>query len=65
LRHGADPRHRRRKPGAACDPRGAERQRAAVSLAVNGRDGLDRFRKAEFDLVVTDLIMPEMEGIET
>ena len=37
----------------------------AVSLAVNGRDGLDRLKKTEFDLIITDLIMPEMEGLET
>jgi CheY-like chemotaxis protein len=36
-----------------------------VSCAVNGRDGLAIFRRLRPDLVVTDLIMPEMEGIET
>lgn len=37
----------------------------AVSLATNGRDGLARLKSGEFDLIITDLIMPEMEGIET
>ena len=37
----------------------------AVSLAVNGRDAMAKLRGGEFDLVITDLIMPEMEGIET
>jgi len=36
-----------------------------VTLAVNGREGLDQIKKGDFDLIITDLIMPEMEGIET
>jgi CheY-like chemotaxis protein len=36
-----------------------------VSLAANGREGLDKLKDGEFDLIITDLIMPEMEGIET
>ena len=30
--------------------------------AVNGRDGLEKFREGEFDLVLTDRAMPEMNG---
>jgi CheY-like chemotaxis protein len=37
----------------------------AVSLAADGREGLEQLDKGNFDLVITDLIMPEMEGIET
>jgi YesN/AraC family two-component response regulator len=36
-----------------------------VATADNGRDALDRERKVRFDLVITDILMPEMEGIET
>ncbi len=35
-----------------------------VTTAVNGRDGLEKFRAAEFDLVMTDRSMPEMNGDE-
>jgi DNA-binding response OmpR family regulator len=36
-----------------------------VVLARNGREGIRLAQRATYDLVVTDLIMPEMEGIET
>ena len=36
----------------------------AVTLAVNGRDGLEKFCAGEFDIVLTDRSMPEMEGDE-
>ena len=36
----------------------------SVTLAVNGRDGLEKFRAGEFDLVLTDRAMPEMNGDE-
>lgn len=36
-----------------------------VVLAENGRIGLDAFRNGSFDIVVTDIIMPDTEGIET
>ena len=35
-----------------------------VVEAGNGRDGLDLFRQAGADLVITDLVMPEIEGLE-
>ena len=35
-----------------------------VALAVNGRDGLEKFCAGEFDIVLTDRSMPEMEGDE-
>lgn len=33
-----------------------------VELAINGRDGLERFKSGAFDLVITDRAMPEMNG---
>jgi DNA-binding NtrC family response regulator len=36
-----------------------------VDLASNGVDGLELFQKMEADLVITDIIMPEKEGLET
>lgn len=33
--------------------------------ANDGEEGLEQFRKDKFDLVITDIIMPNMEGIET
>jgi DNA-binding response OmpR family regulator len=35
-----------------------------VTEARNGREGLERHRTDAADLVVTDLIMPEMDGLE-
>ena len=35
-----------------------------VSLAVNGRDGLEKVKLEQPDCLVTDLNMPEMEGQE-
>ncbi len=35
-----------------------------VEEAVNGREGLTRFRTQPADLVITDLAMPEMTGLE-
>lgn len=36
-----------------------------VNEASDGREGLDCYRKRPVDLVLTDLIMPETEGVET
>ena len=36
-----------------------------LSQAENGKEGLKLCRKKPFDLVITDIIMPEMEGLET
>lgn len=36
-----------------------------VEVAGNGREGLEKALAEMFDLVITDLIMPEKEGIET
>jgi DNA-binding NtrC family response regulator len=37
----------------------------AVSDAANGRQALKQIAEKAFDLVVTDLLMPEMDGLET
>jgi DNA-binding NtrC family response regulator len=35
-----------------------------VTLASNGAEGLKRVREGSFDLVITDLFMPEKDGVE-
>jgi YesN/AraC family two-component response regulator len=35
-----------------------------VTVAANGRKGLAEYKAAPADLVITDLIMPDMEGLE-
>lgn len=36
-----------------------------VAMASNGKEGLAMLAKTSFDLVVTDVIMPEKDGVET
>ena len=36
-----------------------------IDLASNGVEGLSLFRNSPSDLVITDIIMPEKEGLET
>jgi CheY-like chemotaxis protein len=42
-----------------------ERAGHEVTTLPNGRDALARCRETSFDVVITDLVMPEQEGIET
>ena len=35
-----------------------------MTLANNGREGFDRWTSGDFDLVLTDCHMPEMDGFE-
>jgi DNA-binding response OmpR family regulator len=42
-----------------------EREGHEVDLALNGLAGMELFEKNRPDLVVTDIIMPEKEGLET
>jgi two-component system cell cycle response regulator CpdR len=36
-----------------------------VSVALNGKEGMRLFEKERPDMVITDIIMPEKEGLET
>ena len=36
-----------------------------VVLAANGKEGIDQLRRQPVELVITDLFMPEKEGLET
>ena len=36
-----------------------------IDLAANGNEGVELFKKSHADLVITDIIMPEKEGLET
>ncbi|MDX1780508.1 MAG: response regulator [Thalassovita sp.] len=42
-----------------------ERQGHEVVVACNGAEGIEKQRATPFDAVITDLVMPEKEGIET
>lgn len=42
-----------------------ERAGHEVDIALNGREGMELFEKNKPDLVITDIIMPEKEGLET
>jgi DNA-binding response OmpR family regulator len=42
-----------------------ESQRYEVTQASNGRKGVDLFHDTPVDLVITDIIMPEQEGVGT
>lgn len=37
----------------------------AVVAAANGYEGVAKFDQGSFDLVITDLVMPEKDGVET
>jgi DNA-binding response OmpR family regulator len=41
-----------------------ERAGHAVVIASNGNDGLSLFEKFQPDLLITDIVMPEKEGLE-
>ncbi|MDQ3168850.1 MAG: response regulator [Acidobacteriota bacterium] len=42
-----------------------ERKGFTVSIAVDGRQGIDMARAAPFDLVLMDMSLPEIDGWET
>jgi two-component system response regulator PilR (NtrC family) len=35
-----------------------------VTTAQNGAEGIKRLRQESFDLVITDLVMPEVDGLQ-
>ncbi|MCK5294813.1 MAG: response regulator [Arcobacteraceae bacterium] len=35
-----------------------------ITVALNGEDGLEKFNSGDFDLIITDLEMPLMSGVE-
>lgn len=42
-----------------------DRQGYEIDMATNGVEGVELFKKSGADLVITDIIMPEKEGLET
>lgn len=42
-----------------------ERQGYSVTTAKNGVEGIKFFRASPADIVITDIVMPEKEGLET
>jgi DNA-binding response OmpR family regulator len=44
--------------------KGLEEENHSVSLAFDGRSGLELATSAEFDAIVLDLMLPEMDGFE-
>lgn len=42
-----------------------ERERHEVEVASSGKEGMKLYREDPFDLIVTDIVMPEKEGVET
>jgi CheY-like chemotaxis protein len=41
-----------------------EKDRHMVAVAGSGKEAVDRFRNGEFDVVLMDVQMPEMDGLE-
>jgi CheY-like chemotaxis protein len=42
-----------------------EREGYAVSVAADGKEAIRLFRREPADLIITDIIMPEQEGLKT
>ena len=36
-----------------------------VIVASNGKEGIEKFRQQPTDIIITDIVMPEKEGLET
>jgi CheY-like chemotaxis protein len=53
-------------PGLLAMQRGLlERGGHVVTTATNGKEAVERAQRESFELLITDLVMPEKEGIET
>lgn len=37
----------------------------SLSVAKNGQEAIDEIKKVDFDLIISDIMMPEIDGIET
>ena len=35
-----------------------------ITVAINGRDGVERFKEDNFDLIISDIVMPHLTGVE-
>jgi len=35
-----------------------------IDMATNGREGLEKARGSKYDLIITDILMPELDGTE-
>ncbi|MEA3354002.1 MAG: EAL domain-containing protein, partial [Campylobacterota bacterium] len=35
-----------------------------ITIAIDGKDGLEKFKESKFDIVITDINMPKMNGID-
>ena len=35
-----------------------------IDIALNGEEGLEKSQKKEYDIIITDIVMPKMDGIE-
>ncbi len=42
-----------------------DKEGCMVSRAANGKEAIEKFSTAEFDIVITDIAMPEKDGIDT
>jgi CheY-like chemotaxis protein len=42
-----------------------EREGYDIVKALNGKEGIKLYREDPVDLIITDIIMPEKDGIET
>lgn len=49
---------------AALLKKGLEEENQVVSVAFNGHSGLELARSYEFDLIILDWMLPEMDGVE-
>ena len=41
-----------------------ERENYVIEEAVNGKQALDKAHESEYDLILLDVMMPEMDGVE-